>query len=70
MDLKNDSMKKNIIEKANILLITIDSLRRDSLGCMGNPNNTSPNIDSLAKEGYVFNEAITNGPEPRHHSLG
>ncbi|MCD6600296.1 MAG: sulfatase [Dehalococcoidia bacterium] len=45
----------------NILLITIDALRRDHLGCYGYNRNTSPNIDALASRGVQFMEAISNG---------
>ncbi len=45
----------------NIILITIDSLRFDHLGCYGYPRNTSPNIDNLASKGALFLEAISNG---------
>jgi len=45
----------------NILLITIDALRRDHLGCYGYNRNTSPNIDALANRGMQFTEAISNG---------
>ena len=38
----------------NFLLIGIDTLRKDHLGCYGYPRNTSPNIDQLASESYVF----------------
>ena len=40
--------------KPNILLITIDSLRADHLGCYGYPHPTSPTIDRLADEGVLF----------------
>jgi arylsulfatase A-like enzyme len=46
-------------EKPNILLITIDTLRRDHLGVYGYPRKTSPFMDSLAKEGTVFKNAVT-----------
>lgn len=42
----------------NILLITIDSLRPDHLGCYGYSKNTSPNIDKFAKDGVIFTQAI------------
>jgi len=45
----------------NIVLITIDSLRPDHLGCYGYGKGTSPNIDKLASNGTVFLEAISNG---------
>lgn len=45
----------------NVILITIDSLRYDHLGCYGYHRNTSPNIDRLAARGVKFVEAISNG---------
>lgn len=55
----------------NILLITVDSLRPDHLGCYGYPKNTSPNIDQLAKEGVIFTQAIAQASWtwPSIHSL-
>lgn len=55
----------------NILLISIDSLRADHLGCYGYERPTSPAIDALAEEGVVFEEAISQAPWtlPSHASL-
>jgi len=38
----------------NVLLITLDAVRPDHLGCYGYPRSTSPNLDRLASEGMVF----------------
>lgn len=38
----------------NIVLIAIDTLRSDHLGCYGYPHPVSPNIDRLAREGVLF----------------
>ncbi|UCH33769.1 MAG: sulfatase-like hydrolase/transferase, partial [Armatimonadota bacterium] len=38
----------------NILLITIDSLRADHLGCYGYGRDTSPNLDALAGQGTLL----------------
>lgn len=46
----------------NVVLITIDSLRADHLGCYGFHKNITPNIDQLAKEASIFSQAIANGP--------
>ncbi|MCP5054735.1 MAG: sulfatase, partial [bacterium] len=45
--------------KPHILLITVDTLRRDHLGFYGWARNTSPFIDQLAKNGTVFKNTIT-----------
>ena len=38
----------------NIILIVVDTLRADHLGCYGYKKPTSPNIDRLAGEGSLF----------------
>ncbi|MDO8602293.1 MAG: sulfatase [Candidatus Omnitrophota bacterium] len=43
----------------NIMIIIIDALRPDHLGCYGYERDTSPNIDSLAKQGVRFSEAVS-----------
>ena len=39
------------------ILIVIDTLRADHLGCYGYHRETSPNIDHLAKDGVLFENA-------------
>ncbi len=43
----------------NVLLIVIDTLRRDHLSCYGYFRRTSPTIDKLAKEGIFFTDVIS-----------
>jgi len=43
----------------HILLISIDALRADRLGCYGNPRPLSPNIDRLADESILFFRATS-----------
>lgn len=45
----------------SILLVTIDCLRSDHLGCGGYNKNTSPFIDQLSRNGFFFPEGICNG---------
>jgi arylsulfatase A-like enzyme len=39
---------------ANLLLVTVDTLRADHLGFAGYPRDTSPHLDALAREGTWF----------------
>ena len=43
----------------NVILITTDQQRADSLGCVGNPVVKTPNIDALAQRGAVFRNHFT-----------
>jgi len=40
-----------------VLFIVLDTLRADHLGCYGYHRNTSPRLDSVAKEGVLFERA-------------
>lgn len=64
----------------NCMLIVVDTLRADHLGCYGYFRDTSPNIDRLAREGVLFKDAhataiptgpgftsIITGLSPIHH---
>ena len=44
--------------RPDIVLITIDTLRADAVGCYGSRRNTTPNIDALAKNGIVFENVV------------
>ena len=45
-------------KKPNILVILIDTLRRDHLGFAGYERDTSPNLDNFAKENVDFTNTI------------
>jgi arylsulfatase A-like enzyme/Flp pilus assembly protein TadD len=55
----------------NLLLVTIDTLRADRLGCYGNPDVATPNLDRLAAEGALAVDATVHAPltRPSHVSL-
>jgi len=55
----------------NLLLITIDTLRADHLGCYGYQGIKTPHIDALASDGVIFTQAITPVPItlPAHTSI-
>jgi arylsulfatase A-like enzyme len=46
----------------DVILITVDTLRADHLGCYGHERNTSPSIDALAADGVLFENAFTTIP--------
>ncbi|MDP9263195.1 MAG: sulfatase-like hydrolase/transferase, partial [Acidobacteriota bacterium] len=41
----------------SIILITVDTLRADRLGCYGSKSVATPAMDSLARDGVVFERA-------------
>lgn len=47
---------------ANLLLITIDTVRQDALGCYGARDATSPHLDRLAADGVLFEDALAQAP--------
>jgi arylsulfatase A-like enzyme len=50
----------------NLLLVTIDTLRADHLGCYGYGRPTSPAIDALAAEGTLFENGWAHAPSTRY----
>ncbi|CAG0958179.1 Ulvan-active sulfatase [Methanosarcinales archaeon] len=82
-DLKTISRNHDIMKPKKIILIIIDTLRADHLGCYGYKRNTSPNIDDLAKKSFLFKHAfspssltipsicsILTSKYPGNHSIG
>ena len=58
-------------QSRNVILISIDTLRADHLGCYGYEYDTSPNIDALAEDSAVFfnTYATSTWTLPSHVSL-
>src|SRR5712692_7602395 len=57
--------------RPNVLLVTIDTLRADHLGCYGHGGAATPTIDALAARGVRFVTAIAHVPltGPSHASI-
>jgi len=55
----------------NLLVITLDTTRADSLGVYGGAGNHTPNLDRLARDGIMFKNCSTPVPLtlPAHASL-
>jgi tetratricopeptide (TPR) repeat protein len=56
---------------ANVLLITIDTLRADHVGAYGSPAGVTPTLDDFAKAGVRFERTYAHAPLtlPSHASL-
>ena len=48
--------------RPNVILITIDTVRADHLGCYGAKDIQTPTLDGLARDGTVFERAISQVP--------
>jgi choline-sulfatase len=55
----------------NLLVVTIDTLRPDHLHCYGYSKIESPNLDAIARDGVLFENAVTQAPltPPSHASI-
>lgn len=69
-------------EPPSVLLVTLDTVRADHLSVYGYPRSTTPNLEALAREAYVFEHAqassavtpvshasILTGLDPDRHGL-
>ena len=48
--------------RPNVILITIDTVRADHLGCYGAKDIQTPTLDALARDGIVFERVISQVP--------
>jgi len=57
--------------KPNVVMIVLDTTRRDYLGCYGDSNGLTPGLDRIATEGVVYDDAISAAPwtVPSHASI-
>jgi arylsulfatase A-like enzyme/Tfp pilus assembly protein PilF len=55
----------------NVLLISLDTVRPDHLGCYGYDRVSTPNIDEIAQESFVFTDAVASVPLtlPSHSTI-
>ena len=52
-------MSKNKIE--NVLFVMLDTLQFNYLGCYGNKEVKTPNLDKFAENGFLFENAYSEG---------
>ncbi len=58
-------------DRPHLLLISVDTLRSDHLGCYGYERDTSPRLDALAARGTVFADVVSTSSWtlPSHASM-
>jgi arylsulfatase A-like enzyme len=58
-------------QRPNVVLVSIDTLRADHVGCLGYERDTTPSLDRLAGEGVLFSQAFApaSWTLPSHMSL-
>ena len=49
-------------KKPNVILVTIDTVRADHIGCYGAKQAETPTLDALARHGVLFERAISQVP--------
>ena len=67
----SDPLEDLAAKRPNVLLISVDTLRADHLGCYGGAKAETPAMDRLAREGTLMRRAYTPCPVtlPAHTSL-
>jgi arylsulfatase A-like enzyme len=60
-----------LAQKPNVILIVMDTVRKDRLSCYGYGRDTTPHIDQLARSGVLFRNAYSSScwTPPAHSSL-
>jgi len=56
------ALRADTVRRPNVILISIDTLRADHLGCYGYPRGTSPTIDAFRREAVLFRTVIASAP--------
>ena len=69
--LSKPQLKTGAFKNFNVLLITLDTTRADHLPIYGYKGVKTPNLDRLAGESYVFDDAVSHVPLtlPAHTSI-
>ena len=55
-------MNKYSNTRPNVLLVVTDQQRFDALGCYGNPDVDTPNLDKFAAGGVLFENGYCQSP--------
>jgi len=61
VDAVHDTLRRHNMPR-NLLVVFGDEMRAQSMGCSGNPDVRTPNMDLLARQGTRFARAYSNSP--------
>jgi arylsulfatase A-like enzyme len=61
--LQADQSQATAGDRPNVIIITIDTLRADHVGCYGYYRDTTPFIDKFSQNAIVFENAVAQGPD-------
>jgi arylsulfatase A-like enzyme/Tfp pilus assembly protein PilF len=66
-----NTVRPSTADRPNVLLVTVDTLRADHVGCYGDCNASTPTIDAIATRGVRFETAVAHAPltGPSHASI-
>lgn len=77
-----EALRPGAADGYNVLVITLEAIRADRLGCYGYPHAETPVLDDLASEGLRFHDAVSpvpmtapalasifTGLDPDHHGV-
>ena len=67
----SDVPAERVARTPNILLLMVDQMRFDAMGCAGNPHIRTPHLDELARTGVRFSQCYSPIPVciPARHGL-
>ncbi|MBD3261152.1 MAG: sulfatase-like hydrolase/transferase [Candidatus Altiarchaeales archaeon] len=63
--------QNTVQSRPNLIILSLDTLRGDSVGYMGYVRNTSPALDEVAEHAYIYTKAFSHAPRttPSHITL-
>src|SRR5271155_1200214 len=57
------------VQRHNVILITLDTVRADRMGFLGSKRGLTPNLDALAQQSVIFTRAYSQAPlTPTSHA--
>lgn len=65
VELPGRAIPEHLAQRPNVVLIVVDSLRADHLGCYGSGGELTPALDAFAADAVVYEQAVAQAPGTR-----